>query len=314
MTRPDTSNTNLSMGGGSVTPNESPQTVTIYPKNYVTTTSCGHTIELDNSEDGERIRVIHGKTGNVVEMNEEGDTLIQCKKNLNLNSEETTTLKVGKDLKKDKLLIEVVGDCHLGVEGDLHTEVFGDRYDMVHGLWQQTAKGALMIKGSDDIGIQSDSELRMIANSVNTTATFTNTNIKKGGQVVEEIHGNRVIRMSKEGGTFAIESEGDLRFNVKGCRYDNIGRNYFTEVQGKIKIKAVGDDIDCLQGGAPDGMDVSKPGDSPYGTPTGWELDTGSTSVTIKTEDFYMAANGAAKMTAGGDEFKIECDNGIYLN
>ena len=55
----------------------------------------------------------------------------------------------------------------------------------------------------------------MIANSVNTTATFTNTNIKKGGQVVEEIHGNRVIRMSKEGGTFAIESEGDLRFNVK---------------------------------------------------------------------------------------------------
>lgn len=314
MTRPDTSNTNLSMGGGSVTENESPQTVTIYPKNYVTTTSCGHTIELDNSEDGERIRVIHGKTGNVVEMNEEGDTLIQCKKNLNLNSEETTTLKVGKDPKKDKLLIEVVGDCHLGVEGDLHTEVFGDRYDMVHGLWQQTAKGALMIKGSDDIGIQSDSELRMIANSVNTTATFTNTNIKKGGQVVEEIHGNRVIRMSKEGGTFAIESEGDLRFNVKGCRYDNIGRNYFTEVQGKIKIKAVGDDIDCLQGGAPDGMNVSKPGDSPYGTPTGWELSTGSTSVAIKTEDFYMAANGAAKMTAGGDEFKIECDNGIYLN
>ena len=56
--------------------------------------------------------------------------------------------------------------------------MFGDRYDMVHGLWQQTAKGALMIKGSDDIGIQSDSELRMIANSVNTTATFTNTNIK----------------------------------------------------------------------------------------------------------------------------------------
>lgn len=314
MTRPDTSNTNLSMGGGSVTPNESPQTVTMYPKNFVTTTSCGHTIELDNSEDGERIRVIHGKTGNVVEMNEEGDTLIQCKKNLNLNSDETTTLKVGKDPKKDKLLIEVVGDVHLGVEGDLHTEVFGDRYDMVHGLWQQTAKGALMIKGSDDIGIQSDSELRLIANSVNTTATFTNTNIKKGGQVVEEIHGNRVIRMSKEGGTFAIESEGDLRFNVKGCRYDNIGRNYFTEVQGKIKIKAVGDDIDCLQGGAPDGMNVSKPGDSPYGNPTGWELDTGSTSVTIKTEDFYMAANGAAKMTAGGDEFKIECDNGIYLN
>ena len=62
MTRPDTSNTELRQGGGSVTPNESPQTVTIYPKNYVTTTSCGHTIELDNSEDGERIRVIHGKT------------------------------------------------------------------------------------------------------------------------------------------------------------------------------------------------------------------------------------------------------------
>ena len=44
------------------------------------------------------------------------------------------------------------------------------------------------------------------------------------------------------------------------------------------------------------------------------ELDTGSTSGTIKTEDFYMAANGGAKMTAGGGEVKIECDNGIYLN
>ena len=59
--------------------------------------------------------------------------------------------------------------------------------------------------------------------------------MEDGGQLTEIINGNRVIRMNKEGGTFAIESAGDLRFNVDGCHYNKVGRNSFTEVQGSMK-------------------------------------------------------------------------------
>jgi len=312
--RPDTSVVDLEKGGGKETPNDNPQSITEYPKNFVKCTSAGHVLEMNNSSGGERVRLINGGTGSFIDMDSDGKTYIQSKNELHLKSDHSTTLVVGKDIKKDKLVIKVVGDCHLQVEGDLHTEVLGDRYDSIAGNWKVETKGSTFMTSRENIGIEADSELRIIANEINQKMTFAKTDMAAGGQVVEEINGNRVIRMSKEGGTFAIESEGDLRFNVKGCRYDKIGRNYFTEVQGKIKINAIGDDVDCIEGGAPAGMDVEKPEDSPYGNPTGWELTTGETSVRITAEDFYMAATGSAKMEAGGDEFKIECDNGIYLN
>ena len=125
--------------------------------------------------------------------------------------------------------------------------------------------------------------------------------------MTEVIRGNRVIRMDKEGGTFAIESAGDLRFNVKGCQYDNVGRNSFTEIQGKCKTIAHGNDIDCIEGGAPSGMDVSK------SDQVGWELSTGTTDVKINTNDFTMSASGIANMSASS-RFNIVCNNGIYLN
>ena len=128
-----------------------------------------------------------------------------------------------------------------------------------------------------------------------------------GGQLKQLINGNHVIRMNKEGGTFAIESAGDLRFNVKGCQYDNVGRNSFTEIQGKCKTIAHGNDIDCIEGGQPSGMDVSK------SSQVGWELDTKSTDVKINTNDFTMSASGTANMSAQS-RFDIVCNNGIYLN
>ena len=113
--------------------------------------------------------------------------------------------------------------------------------------------------------------------------------------------------MDKEGGTFALESAGDLRFNVKGCQYDNVGRNSFTEVQGSCKTVAHGKSIECIEGGAPDGMEVSK------SSGTGWELDTKGSDAKINTNDFTMSASGSASMSASS-EYRITCNNGIYLN
>ena len=305
MARQDTSNTNLFQGDNEE--NKNPQHITQYPKNWVTVTSAGHVMEFDNSKDGERIRLINGATGSIFEMDEQSDTYVISTRDLHLNSDRTTTLKVGKNKKEDKLIIQVIGDAHLNVEGNLHTEVEGDRFDKVAGEYQLKVGGTISIDSASNIGINSDNEVRTVANSINDRCTFSKLDMGAGGQLTEVIRGNRVIRMDKEGGTFAIESAGDLRFNVKGCQYDNVGRNSFTEIQGKCKTIAHGNDIDCIEGGAPSGMDVSK------SDQVGWELSTGTTDVKINTNDFTMSASGIANMNASS-RFNIVCNNGIYLN
>ena len=305
MARQDTTQTNLF--DGSEENNDNPQHITNYPKNWVTVTSAGHVMEFDNTKEGERIRIIHGATGSLIEMDEEKDTYIISARDLHLNSDRTTTLKVGKNKKDDKLIIQVIGDAHLNVEGDLHTEVEGNRYDRVDGEYQLKVGGTIMIDSTSNIGINADNELRTIANSINETCTFKRLNMDGGGQLTEVIKGNRVIRMDKEGGTFAIESAGDLRFNVKGCQYDNVGRNSFTEVQGKSKTVCHGNDIQCIEGGQPSGMDTST------SSQVGWELQTGSTDVKINTNDFVMSASNTANISAS-TRIDIVCNNGIYLN
>tara|TARA_B100001559_G_scaffold103104_1_gene86654 strand:+ start:256 stop:1173 length:918 start_codon:yes stop_codon:yes gene_type:complete len=305
MTRQNTSNTELF--DGNEESNDNPQHITNYPKNWVTVTSAGHVMEFDNSKDGERIRLINGATGSIFEMDEEKDTYVISSRDLHLNSDRTTTLKVGKNKKEDKLIIQVIGDAHLNVEGNLHTEVEGDRFDKVAGNYELKVGGTISVDSASNIGINADNEIRFIGNSINERCTFKKLDMALGGQLTEIINGNRVIRMDKEGGTFAIESAGDLRFNVKGCQYDNVGRNSFTEVQGKAKTITHGNDIDCIEGGAPSGMDVSK------SSSVGWELDTKSTDVKINTNDFAMSASGTANLSAS-TRFDIVCNNGIYLN
>ena len=305
MARQDTSQTELF--DGNEESNNNPQHITNYPKNWVTVTSAGHVLEFDNSKDGERIRLINGKTGSVFEMDELSDTYVISSRDLHLNSDKTTTLKVGKNKKEDKLIIQVIGDAHLNVEGDLHTEVEGNRYDRVDGEYQLKVGGTISIDSASNIGINSDNELRVIANSVNQRMTFAHLDMLAGGQLTEVINGNRVIRMNKEGGTFAIESAGDLRFNVDGCHYSSIGRNSFTEVQGKAKTTTHGNNIDCIEGGAPPKMNTST------SSGVGWELQTGSSDVKINTNDFVMSASGTANMAASS-RFDIVCNNGIYLN
>ena len=82
MARQDTSNVNLFQGDQQE--NENPQHITNYPKNWITVTSAGHVLEFDNTEDGERIRLINGKTGSLIEMDEEKDTYVISSRDLNL--------------------------------------------------------------------------------------------------------------------------------------------------------------------------------------------------------------------------------------
>ena len=306
-------NIQLNLGGGTETPNNSPQQKTEYPKNYVQTTSAGHVFEMNNTEDGERVRLLHAK-GNFLDFDEAGHTYMYTRNDKVEIVDHNCVIKIGKDPKKDKLVIQVIGDAHFYVEGDMHTEVDGNKYEQIGGNYEMKCGGVMLLQADENMAIKAENKLKIKSNDFTNTATFMTSDLQAGGDSVEKIFGNKTIKIMKPTSTLAIESEGNIRLNAEGCLYQNVGKNMFTDVTGKAKLKVTGDTITCLPGGAPQGMDVTAPTTSAYGTQIGYQIDTGSTSTKITTKDFEMIATGAAKMTADGTEFKIECDNGIYLN
>lgn len=308
-------NIQLNLGGDKATnkENESPKQQTEYPRNYVQTTSAGHVFEMNNTENGERIRLLHAK-GNFLDFDETGNTYMITREDKVEIVDHNCVIKIGKDPKKDKLVIQVIGDAHLYVEGDMHTEVDGNKYEQIGGNYEMKCGGVMLLQADENMAIKAEGKLKIKSNDFTNTATFMTCDLQEGGDSVEKIFGNKTIKVMKPTSTFAIESEGDMRVNAKGCYYQNVGKNMFTDVTGKAKLNVTGDTIKCIPGGAPQGMDATPPTTSSYGTEIGYEIKTGSTSTKISTEDFEMIATGAAKMTAAGEEFKIECNNGIYLN
>lgn len=299
---------------GSVKENTNPQSVTEYPKNYCTTTQCGHHFELNGSKNGERIRLLHCN-GHFIDIDEKGDIYINANENIHAAAPGNMTVKVGDDVKKDKLTIHVVGNAHLQVEGDMHTEVWGDRYDKVDGKWEMRADNMLLIS-NNNVGISADNNLKLDAPNFSTKMSFGENDLEEGGEIVDTIKGNRVIEMTKPGGVFAIRSAGDLQILTAGCRYDKVERNYFTYVDGKMKTTVVGEDIDC-EDNADDntsGAWVEAPEDSPYGNPTAWEISAGESTRIAADKDVHISAQENMKIEAQGDKIEIQCDNGIYLN
>lgn len=297
-------------------PNANPQSRAKYPYNWVQTTACGHCIEMNGTEKSERIRILH-KNGNFIDLDEKDDINIVSYGNNILLSDKNLIIKTGQNVKEDKLIIHVVGDAHLYVEGDMHTEVNGNKYDYVGKDYQLKVGGNAVFTVSDAFGINAKDEFRIDANAFNTKFTFSQNDAAKGGEIEDVINGNRVIRMSKEGGTFAIESEGDLRFNVKGCHYTVVGRNQFTEVTGVMKHTTYGEDLDCIAGGAPsdtygDTWD-NKPVDF-AGDPVSTQFSAAEGIRLITEKGLQMIAEKTMEIKANGDKLEIKCDNGIYLN
>lgn len=298
--------------GGSVEENNSPKIKVEYPKNFVQATECGHKFEMNNTDKGQRIRLLNCQ-GHFIDIDEDGHIYIIANEDIIASAPGNMGIKVGGDIKNDKLVVHVIGNAHLQVEGDMHTEVYGDRYDKVDGLWQIRA-GDMTINSDGNIGVNADDRLKVEANSIDQKMSFGNNDLAEGGEIYDEIKGNRVISMTKEGGVFAILSEGDLQLRAKGCRYDSVDKNFFTTVEGKMKTSVTGDDYECKVGGIDDpGSWTTKPTDSPYGNPTAWQVNAGESARIVST-DFHLYAAESVKMEAQGDEFRVNCDNGIYLN
>ena len=169
-------------------------------------------------------------------------------------SDHNLVIKVGTDVETDKCVLQIVGDVHLYVEGDMHTEVEGDRYDRVNGNWQQECGGVMTTRAEENLAITSKNTMKLKSNSYVNTTTFLLNDLSEGGSIKENVKGNYEVKIQKPTATFSVKSDGDVRIQSNMCRYDFIGRNYMTEVRGKVSTQVEGNDLECINGGAFEGM------------------------------------------------------------
>jgi hypothetical protein len=98
-----------------------------YRYNHVTETPRGHTFEMDDTPERERIRLSH-RGGTFIEMHPNGDEVHKVYG----NGYEITI--------KDKNVI-VKGMCNITIEGDCNMHVMGDKIERIDGNYEQQING-----------------------------------------------------------------------------------------------------------------------------------------------------------------------------
>ena len=248
--------------GGTNEENESPKVKIKYPYNWVQSTSAGHMFEMNNTEDGEYIRLLNAN-GNFLNLDEKNNNNLVSYNDTYILSDHNLVIKVGKDVDSDRMALHIIGDVNLYVEGDMHSEVEGDRFDRVNGNYQMQVGGVCTIQSDENMAIQAKNEMKLESNAYTNKTTFLENDLSAGGSVKENVKGNYEVKILKETSTFSVSSDGDVRMRADGCRYEKVGGNYLTQVSGKVKTQVDGESKSCIKGGAFDGM-ISDPDSNAY--------------------------------------------------
>ena len=233
-----------------------------YPRNYVQSTSAGHMFEMNNTKEGEYIRLLNAN-GNFLNLDEKNNNSLVSYNDTYILSDHNLVIRIGKDVKNDRMALHVVGDVNIYVEGDMHSEVEGDRFDRVNGNYQMQVGGVCTIQSDENLAIQAKNEMKLQSNAYTNKTTFLENDLSEGGSVKENVKGNYEVKILKETSTFSINSDGDVRTRAAGCRYEKVDGNLLTQVGGKIHTKVDGGSKSCINGGAFDGM-ISSPDSNAY--------------------------------------------------
>mgnify|MGYP005749476715 FL=1 len=225
--------------GGTNQENDSPQTKVQYPRNWIQETSAGHRIEMNNTEDAERIRILNAN-GNFIDLDEKNDNYLKSKNDTYILSDHNLVIKVGKDIKTDRVVLQVIGDVNLYVEGDMHTEVEGNRFDRVNGNYQMQVGGVCTIQSDENLAIQAANEMRLKSNAYTNKTTFLENDLIEGGSVKENVKGNYEIRIQKPTAVFSVHSEGNMAFKTLGTLYEVTDGNEYHTVFGKVRETVYG--------------------------------------------------------------------------
>ena len=248
--------------GGTNDPNTAPDTKIKYPYNWVQATSAGHMFEMNNTKDGEYIRLLNAN-GNFLNIDEKQNNNLVSYNDTYILSDHNLVIKVGKDVNSDRMALHIVGDVNIYVEGDMHTEVEGDRYDRVNGNYQMQVGGVATIQSDENLAIQAKNEMKLQSNAYTNKTTFLENDLSAGGSIKENVRGNYEVKILKSSSTFSVSSDGDIRTRAAGCRYEKVDGNLLTNVGGKLKTQVDGASKSCINGGAFDAM-ISSPDSNAY--------------------------------------------------
>jgi len=239
--------------GGTNDPNETPDVKIRYPYNWVQATSAGHMFEMNNTEDGEYIRLLNAN-GNFLNIDEKNNNNLVSYNDTYILSDHNLVIRIGKDIENDRMALHVVGDVNIYVEGNMHSEVEGDRFDRVNGNYQMQVGGVCTIQSDENLAIQAKNEMKLESNAYTNKTTFLENDLSEGGSVKENVKGNYEVKILKESSTFSVDSDGDIRTHASRCRYEKVDRNFLTNVGGKMKTNVDGNNVSCIDGGAFFGM------------------------------------------------------------
>ena len=239
--------------GGTNDPNETPDVKIRYPYNWVQATSAGHMFEMNNTEDGEYIRLLNAN-GNFLNIDEKNNNNLVSYNDTYILSDHNLVIRIGKDIENDRMALHVVGDVNIYVEGNMHSEVEGDRFDRVNGNYQMQVGGVCTIQSDENMAIQAKNEMKLESNAYTNKTTFLENDLSAGGSVKENVKGNYEVKILKESSTFSVDSDGDIRTHASRCRYEKVDGNFLTNVGGKMKTNVDGNNVSCIQGGAFFGM------------------------------------------------------------
>ena len=218
--------------GGTDNPNTSPSVKIKYPYNWVQATSAGHMFEMNNTEDGEYIRLLNAN-GNFLNIDEKNNNNLVSYNDTYILSDHNLVIRVGKDIENDRMALHVVGDVNIYVEGNMHTEVEGDRFDRVNGNYQMQVGGVCTIQSDENLAIQAKNEMKLQSNAYTNKTVFLENDLSEGGSVKENVAGNYEIKILKGSSTFSVNSNGDIRSRAQGCRYEYTLGNQMNQIVGR---------------------------------------------------------------------------------
>jgi hypothetical protein len=120
----------------------------IFPYNHVTQTAGGHSFELDDTPNRERVRLQH-KAGTFVEMHPNGDQVYKV-----LGNDYSITIKDKNVLVQGNVNITVQGDAYISILGDKMETVKGNVEMHIEGDYVQTVKGVCRMSSVGDTIIE----------------------------------------------------------------------------------------------------------------------------------------------------------------
>jgi hypothetical protein len=122
-----------------------------YPYNNITQTECGHSFELDDTPNQERIRLQHGKKPSFIELQATGDVVHKI-------------VGDGYEIVAGNKNIIISGFCNITINGDCNMKVLGDKNEQIDGNYNLVVGGKYNLRSHGDMSLSGDDDISIAAN------------------------------------------------------------------------------------------------------------------------------------------------------